>query len=204
MNYYTLMLVPITCLILACIAVFMAFVNYNYRVSGFGKKLAIHECGHAMIIAGYRPIPHSTHISVTRTQNRYDGFVYCNFAGIDTSNKEYVELRMLMLLAGKMAEKSCLKLGQISVLSADDDLDKWQMLAAQKIDTNNKVKRFFLTKILQRKQEKALKLFFKDNVLVLQEMAELLLKENTLFFYDIEPFLEKIKYPKSFPVVTPR
>lgn len=198
------MSIPIVCLISAFIVVFVTFTNYSYRISSFGKKLAIHECGHAMLLAGYQPIPHSTHISITQTQNRYDGLVYCNFKEGNKGSKDYIELRMLMLLAGKMAEKSCLKLGQISIVNSDDDLNKWNMIASEVVVTNNKIKERFLIKMLQYKQERALRLFFKSNLLVLQEMAELLLRENTLFFYDIEPLLAKVKYPKAFPVVTPK
>ena len=183
----------------------LLFIFTNRKKVNFDKRIALHESGHAMFLAGYASIPKIIHISIERKNNSYNGFVYSYSEDLDNSNKEHIKFMMLNCLAGKMAEKTCKSLGQINLTNSSDDLRQWNEYALLLIGKDkNKVIQYVNLIVLQYRQERLIKNFFNDNLMILEEISELLIDKKTLFYKDIQPLLKKVNYPKNFPMISTR
>ena len=200
---YSLM---IMLLITALTIVYWIHTYFNFLNSRSINRLCLHEAGHTMFYAGYSPLPEGLCTLFHQKENGLlHGFATANLdryiSKEEKPKREQVELHMLMLLGGKMAERQFFsKIPNFSGFT--DDMQKWNAMA-NTFTANHKSK--ILNNInliyIQYKQEQMIKIFFQKNKSILKEIARLLEEKQVLFDNDLKPLLKKIDYPDNFPVV---
>ena len=175
------------------------------------RRTAWHEAGHALVLAALRGPGRRTSLSV-RVHKKGGGHVVA-YQGFDQARSaDFLEWSLLMRRAGYVAE-SCSPSLEPAPRSLND-FQEWEAIArdylqgghrgyfytAPQSEQEEAANRRALEGLLQEHTE-ALEGFFVHNYAVLEELAEALNHEGHLDQEALEPFLDRVEVPDSFPRV---
>lgn len=170
------------------------------KKNDFRKRLAIHEAGHALLLAGYSQLPTLVCVMIDRrpVSNSYNGRVWHSVDENSNPSEAHIEWAMLTDLAGYVAEWQVNATHQKNQTNCDSDLEDWDrlylLLAAKNKDLTEK-------EVLKREQEQQLDVFMKDNIALLHELADNLVEKDVILYDILHPIIQKVSYPKNFPRV---
>ena len=166
------------------------------------KRLAVHEAGHALMLAGYNELPTLVCVMI---DGKYEsdtyngrGRVWHSVDELENPSAAHIEWLMLMNLAGYVAEWQLNSSHQTNQVNYDSDVEDWHRLYLLHAAKNKDVK---LKELLRREQEQLLDAFMKENIILLHEIADHLVEKDVILYDILHPILQKISYPISFPNV---
>lgn len=178
------------------------------------KRTAIHEAGHALVLAAIPKSERKIHSVMARRvlNNGIRGSVIWSAfinAPSEKETKMFYSIEMMVVLAGMMAEKHLYGQHHSGV---SNDLDKWYGLArlyhkagfgALYYPTpSNKEERKTNDQAiasLKKKQQLLLIEFMILNEELIYQMVDKLIEEAILFGDEVEIFLERVIFPRGFP-----
>lgn len=177
---------------------------------GFKKRLAVHEAGHVLLMAGYSELPTliCASIDYQSDKNSYEGsgfvwhyveeFKNLSIEELKNLNTAHIELLMLQHLAGYVAEWQMNTCQQTNQADSSSDLKSWDQLYLCLAEKSKDIK---AKNLLKREQEQQLDVFMKQNLDVLYKLADSLVEKELVFYDIIQPIIKKVVYPKHFPIV---
>jgi hypothetical protein len=187
----------------------------DFRVS------AIHEAGHALLFGILDSVPttlvacvnRNSHYQSNSNYRMVGGRVSAKFEARSHQYQSFVEWEMFLSLAGQESEKAVL--GQ-SCMGSSVDIEDWYITAKRYLrsgcskllyfpspesDWEERANRKSL-EVMLNKQRKILSRFFQENLQVLNELSEALIKSEKLEARDLQPFLEKIVRTPGMSIVS--
>lgn len=174
--------------------------------------IAAHEAGHALVYAALGSLPEDLKLVINKSADKQGvlGFITAVRSEHTLNQKSFAEWYMLVLLAGKVGEKTAF--GE-STLGSSNDQARWLGCARSYLANHNRgiyfsnpqnkfeqEKNEEKLEALQREQLTMLEELFETNLNLHIQLTEQLLKSRSMDKKALTPFLSQVKLPEGFPV----
>lgn len=179
------------------------------------RVVASHESGHVLMHALALPcLDDSLSLSIDALDAQdIKGYVISYTEPHRCPSADFIEFRLMVLLAGRAAEDILLG-GHTG--GSRNDLNRWMHLASQYgasclniglyPNPQNSMEAEANLKALTQYQEKQYRnvwRFLDDNRGILKEMRDAAIEKGSLTFDDIRPMLDRVEIPPGFPRISP-
>ena len=181
---------------------------------------AVHEAGHALLYGILDYFPESIYAYISKKSHsaaELGAVIVGGQVGVHQEIRShhyqsFIEWDMLFTLAGQEGEKA---LNGQSSMGATSDIEEWYRLAKYYLSSGCSKLLYFPSpetnwetqsnqksiEIMIDKQRKILSRFFKENQLLLEELAELLTERERLSAVELKPILQKVVRTPGLPIV---